>query len=96
MKKILSLLLTLLLILSVPTLAFADSEITVTGTGEVQVPADMAIVSLGVTVTDKEVLEAQKRANQAVADIREALIDLGIEEENINTDYINSHTAHKY
>ena len=96
MKKILSLLLTLLLILSVPTLAFADSEITVTGTGEVQVPADMAIVSLGVTVTDKEVLKAQKRANQAVADIREALIDLGIEEEDINTDYINIYAQYDY
>ncbi len=96
MKKTLSLLLTLLMILSVPTLAFADSEITVTGTGEIQVPADMAVVSLGVTATDKDVLKAQKQANQAIADIREALLDLGIKEEDINTDYINIYARYDY
>ena len=74
MRKILSMLLTLLVVLSVPVFAFADSEITVNGTGEVLIPADTAVVSLGVSATDREVLKAQKQANQAIADIREALI----------------------
>ena len=65
-------LLTLLVVLSVPVFAFADSEITVNGTGEVLIPADTAVVSLGVSATDREVLEAQEQANQAIADIREA------------------------
>ena len=59
MRKILSMLLTLLVVLSVPVFAFADSEITVNGTGEVLIPADTAVVSLGVSATDREVLKAQ-------------------------------------
>ena len=96
MKKIISALLTLLVILSLPVLAFADSEITVTGTGEVLVPADTAIVSLGVTATDPEVLKAQRRANEVVADIRDAILELGIQEEDINTDYINIYAMYDY
>lgn len=96
MKKIISTLLALLVVLSVPALAFADSEITVTGTGEVLVPADTAIVSLGVTATNKEVLKAQKQANQAIAAIRDALLELGVQEEDINTDYINIYAMYDY
>ena len=96
MKKALSLILTLLMILSVPTLAFADSEITVTGTGEVLVPADVAVVSLGISAADPDVLAAQAKANQAIASIREALIAFGIPEEDINTDYINIYALYDY
>ncbi len=96
MKKIFSLLLILLMILSVPAFAFADSDITVTGTGEVLVPADVAVVSLGVSATDREVLTAQTRANETIAAIREALIAGGIAEEDINTDYINIYAMYDY
>ena len=96
MRKILSMLLTLLVVLSVPVFAFADSEITVNGTGEVLIPADTAVVSLGVSATDREVLKAQKQANQAIADIREALIKAGVKEEDINTDYINIYAMYDY
>ena len=96
MKKTVSMLLTLLLFLSVPTLACADSEITVTGTGEVLVPADTAVVSLGVTTTDREVLKAQKKANETIAAIREALLEAGVREEDINTDYINIYARYDY
>ena len=96
MRKALSMLLTLLVILSVPVFAFADSEITVTGTGEVLIPADTAIVSLGVSAIDREVLKAQKQANQAIADIRGALIKAGVKEEDINTDYINIYAMYDY
>ena len=96
MRKILSMLLTLLVVLSVPVFAFADSEITVNGTGEVLIPADTAVVSLGVSATDREVLKAQKQANQAIADIREALVKAGVKEEDINTDYINIYAMYDY
>ena len=96
MRKLLSMLLTLLVVLSVPAFAFADSEITVNGTGEVLIPADTAVVSLGVSATDREVLKAQKQANQAIADIREALIKAGVKEEDINTDYINIYAMYDY
>lgn len=96
MKKRISLLLVLLMILSVTVPAFADSDITVTGTGEVLVPADAAIVSLGVSATDREVLTAQAETNMAIASIREALISFGIAEEDINTDYINIYALYDY
>lgn len=96
MKKTVSMILALLMILAVPAMAFADSEITVTGTGEVLVPADAAVVSLGVSVTHREVLSAQRKANEAIASIREALIADGIAEEDINTDYINIYGMYDY
>ena len=96
MRKALSMLLTLLVVLSVPVFAFADSEITVIGTGEVLIPADTAIVSLGVSAIDREVLKAQKQVNQAIADIREALIEAGVKGEDINTDYINIYAMYDY
>ena len=49
MKKTVSLLLAILILSLIPSFAFADSEISVTGTGEVLVPADTAVVSLGVS-----------------------------------------------
>ena len=96
MKKGIAIVLVLLMMLSVPTLAFADSEITVTGTGEVLVPADVAIVTLGVSAADREVLTAQAKVNKAIASIREALISFGIAEEDINTDYINIYAQYDY
>ena len=96
MRKVLSMILTLLVILSVPVFAFADSEITVIGTGEVLIPADTAVVSLGVSATDREVLKAQRKANETIAAIREALIKAGVKEEDINTDYINIYASYDY
>ncbi len=96
MRKVLSMILTLLVILSVPVFAFADSEITVIGTGEVLIPADTAVVSLGVSATDREVLKAQRKANETIANIREALIKAGVKEEDINTDYINIYASYDY
>ena len=96
MKKIASLLLAILIISLTPTFAFADSEIRVTGTGEVLVPADTAVVSLGVSTVDKDVRTAQGTANEAIAAIRSALIGGGIAEEDINTDYINIYAMYDY
>ena len=86
--------LAVMLFLSIP--AFADSEITVTGTGEVLVPADSAVVSLGVTATDTEVLAAQAAANEAIDAIRAALVANGIDEADIITDYINIYAMYDY
>ena len=88
MRKVLSVLLAVLL-LAVPVTASADSEITVNGTGETLVSADMAVISLGVNARDKDVLKAQAKVNEAIASIRTALIENGVAEEDINTDYIN-------
>ena len=96
MKKTASMLLAILIISVIPAFAFADSEITVTGTGNVLVPADMAVVMLGVSAADKDVRTAQGTANEAIAAIRSALIEGGIAEEDINTDYINIYAMYDY
>ena len=87
MRRVLSVLVSFLLLMGVSAVAFADSEITVNGSGEVLVPADAAIVSLGVSAVEHEVLAAQAKANEAIASIRAALISGGISETDINTDY---------
>ena len=95
MRKLLAVLLAVLLF-AVPAQAFADSEITVNGTGETLVSADVAVVSLGVMARDKDVLKAQAKVNEAIASVRAALIENGISEEDINTDYINIYAMYDY
>ena len=77
-------------------LALADTTITVSGSGVTLVTADTAVVSLGVMARNKEVLQAQAKVNETIAAIRAVLTDLGIEEENINTDYINIYAMYDY
>ena len=96
MKKTVSLLLALLVLALIPAAAFADSEITVTGTGNILVPADTAVVTLGVSAADKDVRTAQSMANETIAAIRSALLDGGVAEENISTDYINIYAMYDY
>jgi len=95
MKKNVSIILALVLILTA-SLGLADTEITVTGSGETQVSADTAIVSLGVNARDRDVLSAQQKVNGVIASIRQALIFQGIPEDCINTDYINIYAVYDY
>lgn len=83
-------------ILWISSTAIADTKISVTGTGETQVSADTAVISLGVSAQDKVVLTAQKKVNETVAAIRKALIDKGVSEECINTDYMNIYAVYDY
>lgn len=77
--------------------ALADgAEITVSGTGEILVTADTAVISLGVTARDTDVIQAQSKANAIIADIRALLTQNGLEEEQISTDYINIYPIYEY
>lgn len=95
MKKIIVLLIALTMVLTT-TAAMADTTISVNGSGEVRIAADTAIVSLGVNARNKDVLKAQQKVNDSIAAIREALIEAGIAEENINTAYINIYAVYDY
>ena len=92
MKKLMMIIVALVMALS-SAAALAETKITVNGTGEVRVSADTAIISLGVNARDKDVLKAQQRVNETIAAIRTALIEQGVKEENINTDFINIYPA---
>lgn len=95
MKRLVSLFVVLVMMLTF-TFSLAETKITVSGTGETQVSADTAVIYLGVSARNKDVLKAQQQVNETIAAIRKALIDLGIQEENINTDYINIYPLYDY
>lgn len=95
MKKLIALFIPLIvLLIAVPVMA--ETKITVNGTGEVRVSADTAVISLGVNARDKDVLKAQHKVNETIAAIRTALIEQGIQEEFINTEFINIHAMYDY
>ena len=95
MKKLIAIIVALVMGLYAAA-ALAETKITVNGTGEVRVSADTAVISLGVSARDKDVLKAQQQVNEIIAAIRAALIDKGVKEENINTDYINIYPLYDY
>ena len=92
-KLVLALILAIVLAAST---AIAETKISVTGTGETQVTADTAVISLGVSAQDKDVLVAQKRVNETIAAIRKALTDKGVSEDCIHTDYMNIYAVYDY
>ena len=95
MKKLTALFIALLMLLTAAS-AMAETKITVSGTGEVRVSADTAVISLGVSARDKDVLKAQQKANESIAAIRTALTGAGVKEENINTEFINIYAIYDY
>ena len=95
MRKILSLLAVIAMV-TICSVAAAETRITVNGTGETRVSADTAVISLGVSARDRDVLQAQQKVNEAIAKIRQALLDNGVEEKNINTDYMSIYAIYDY
>lgn len=86
MKRVIAVLVALLMVCGA---AFAETEtLNVTGMGTVYVQADRASASLGVTMSGEDLAEVQKRANEAVVAICEALQEAGLDQKNISTNYI--------
>ena len=95
MKKLIALILSAALLLGISS-ALAETEITVSGTGNIRISADTAVISLGVNARDRDVLKAQQKVNEAIASIRKALIEQGVKEENITTDFMNIYAIYDY
>ena len=95
MKKLFVLFIALVMLLTAAA-AQAESKISVSGTGEIRVSADTAVISLGVNARDKDVLKAQQKVNESIAAIRAALTEQGVSEENINTEFINIYVTYDY
>ncbi len=94
-RNFLALLIAAALMMTV-SLAAAETRIAVSGTGETRVSADTAVISMGVSARDRDVLQAQQKVNEAIAKIRQALTDSGVAEENINTDYMSIYAIYDY
>ena len=95
MKKLFVLFIALVMLLTAAAVQ-AESKISVSGTGEIRVSADTAVISLGVSARDKDVLKAQQKVNESIAAIRAALTEQGVSEENINTEFINIYVTYDY
>ena len=74
--------------ISVPSPQQQDG-ILVSGSGEVTVTPDIAILSLGIVVQESSVSKAQNRASEAMNEVMAALTDNGIEEKDIKTHRFN-------
>ena len=97
MKKMFAMLLCLAILALGTGAALADgTALSVTGNGTVLVESDLAIVTVGVQETSKDVLEAQSTVNEKIAAIKQALLDAGVEESEINTDSINIYAKYDY
>ena len=95
MRKILALLAASVLLTACSSAA-AETRIAVNGTGETRISADTAVITLGVSARDRDVLKAQQTVNENIAGIRQALLSNGVAEENINTDYMSIYAIYDY
>ena len=97
MKKMFAMLLCLAILALGTGAALADgTKLSVTGSGTVLVESDLAIVTVGVQETSKDVLAAQSTVNEKIAAIKQALLDAGVQESEINTDSINIYANYDY
>lgn len=97
MRKLCVVLGVVLALISCTGFALADeADITVNGTGTVLVESDLAIITLGVREIAREVLDAQGAVNEKIAAVRQALVDAGVQTDEINTDNINIYANYDY
>lgn len=72
-----------------PTTQGTETGLTVTGRGEATGEPDVAFVEIGIDVQDEDLGAAVNEANRVIADITAALSELGIAEEDIQTQSFN-------
>lgn len=103
MKRMLSLILVLMLFimpcaLAESSAASADNmpRLTVTGNATVSLAADAAMITLGVRETAPNVRDAQASVNTNIAAIRAALVELGIDNADIDTESLYVFANYNY
>ena len=73
-----------------------DSGITVTGSGTVYGEPDIAVLDLGVDSLDRDLTAAVDRANETIEQVRQSLLNAGVEERDIRTAYLNIYREERY
>ena len=99
MKKTLSILLALGLVAGTYITAHAQDDrrsITVTGTSEISVPSDLAIMRISVTTQSKSADEAVKENAIKMNAVKAALQKEGFSKESLKTDNYRLYKANKY
>lgn len=97
MKKTLSCLLVLALILSLSLSALADDQkMIIAGSARISIPADMASVELGANAKGQTVQEAQQLTDEIMSKVLAVLKNLGIDEKDIITSNYSVYTEVPY
>ena len=97
MKKMFAMLLCLAILALGTGAALAEgTKLTVSGSGTVLVESDLAVVTVGVREASTDVLVAQSTVNEKIAAIKQALLEAGAKESEINTDSINIYANYDY
>lgn len=97
MKKMFVMLLCLAILALGTGAALAEgTKLTVSGSGTVLVESDLAVVTVGVREASTDVLVAQSTVNEKIAAIKQALLEAGAKESEINTDSINIYANYDY
>ena len=94
MKKIISLIVVLACLFAFA--ANAESVLNVNGSGTVMVDADVVSISLGVSMIGSDLTEVQQQVNTTVENICAALVEQGVEEKNIATNYLYIYPQYDY
>ena len=76
--------------------AAGEAGIWVTGTGQITMEPDLAILNLGVETLEKTVAEANGRAATAMDAIMQSLMENGVEERDIQTHNFNIRDRYEY
>lgn len=95
MKKIIAIALCLLMTLTACA-AFAETEITTVGTAVITASPDIVTVSGSITVTDASIQAVQEKVNATIAETTGKLVELGIKEEDIVTEYYSTYPVYDY
>ena len=82
--KVLTMGLALVLMLSPLSALAENAQVTVSGTGVINIKPDTATITLGVSETAKGAVEAQATVNKKIAAVKKALIKEGAKEEDIS------------
>mgnify|MGYP004477569903 CR=1 FL=1 len=94
MKKVLSIVLAMLMLIGASTLA--EKTLNVTGSGTVYLDADIAYASLGVSYTGADLSVIQQQANETIEAVCKAMEEAGLDAKNISTDNINIYPMYDY
>ena len=94
MKKVLSIVLAMLMLIG--TSALAEKTLNVTGSGTVYLDADIAYASLGVSYTGADLSVIQQQANETIEAVCKAMEEAGLDAKNISTDNINIYPMYDY
>jgi len=86
MKRLLAFMIVVMLLCGC-ALADDDSTLVVNGSGKVFMEANQASASLGISMTGEDLAQLQQQANETVAGIYAALVQAGLDEKNISTNY---------